>query len=365
MRHYFSFPLQSLTFATFCLALTACQQPPNYGKIEGKTMGTSYHISFALPKGADTAQIQQRIDARLVAINKSMSTYDDTSTIMQFNRANVGEVINIDPDFVQVMADSKQVYQASKGAFDPTVLPLVKLWGFGGKMTVERLNAPPSQAEIEQAKGLLGFDNVIVKDQTIQKTKQGVALDFSAVAKGYGVDVIANVLKNDYKINDYMVEIGGEVATQGKNPQGQGWQLGIDAPVLNSTVTDRQNIAIIAQPTNAKLNIATSGNYRNSLVYGNERISHTIDPTTGKPIVGGAPSVTVAHDTTSLADAWATALTAMPYDKALQLATSQNLAVLFVVHKPNTATQDSHRLEDWDVVETPAMKALRANNAKP
>ncbi|ELA09026.1 ApbE-like lipoprotein [Moraxella macacae 0408225] len=351
-----------------CLAVgvSACQKPPKYQNIEGKTMGTSYHISFEMPKDADVASIQASIDKRLLEINQSMSTYDDTATIMAFNRAKVGEQIQIDPDFIQVLTDAKQIYQASNGAFDPTVMPLVSLWGFGKEMRIDRLQSPPTTAEIDNARRLIDFDSVVLQGNRLSKNKAEVALDFSAIAKGYGVDVVADVLKSDYKINNYMVEIGGEVATFGKNAKGQAWQLGIDEPVINSSVSNRNTIAIIRESKLGKINLATSGNYRNSLVYDGVRYSHTIDPKTGSPVVNGASSVTVVHDTTALADAWATALTAMPYDKALKTAQDNNLAVLFIVHKFNIhKNMDAHsenQQADWQIVETQKMKALREGN---
>lgn len=338
------------------VGLTACQQKPNYQKIAGSTMGTSYHITFSMPQNASLEQIQQRIDARLQEINKSMSTYDDTATIMAFNRAKTGENIEIDKDFVKVFLDSKQVYQASKGAFDPTVMPLVSLWGFGSEKRIDRLQSPPSEQEIQTAKNLIDFDSIVLTDDKLSKQKDGVALDFSAIAKGYGVDVVADVLKNEYKIANYMVEIGGEIATLGKNPQGKFWQLGIDEPVLDSNVQNRQTIAVLSGKDTGKLNLATSGNYRNSLELNGIRYSHTIDPSTANPVVDGAPSVTVLHDSTALADAWATALTAMPYEKALKLAEDNDLAVLFIIAK----TQNPSKTEDWQLVETPKMQVLRA-----
>ena len=347
------------------LGLTACQQPPNYQSIDGKTMGTSYHITFELPKNADVANIQKRIDERLVQINKRMSTYDDTATIMQFNHAKAGQAITIDNDFIKVLQDSKTVYQASNGAFDPTVMPLVALWGFGSEMRIDRLQSPPSKAEIDTAKQLIDFDSIVLNQNQLVKNKDGVALDFSAIAKGYGVDVVADVLKSEYKIQNYMVEIGGEVATLGKNAKGQFWQLGIDEPVINSSVSNRNTIAIIRESATGKINLATSGNYRNSLVFNDIRYSHTIDPTTASPVVDGASSVTVVHDSTALADAWATALTAMPYQKALAMANAQDLAVMFIVHKDmKKANKDSTQLADWQIVETPKMKALRAGTDK-
>ncbi|WP_333614344.1 FAD:protein FMN transferase [Psychrobacter sp.] len=346
------------------LTLSACQQKPDYNNLSGETMGTSYHISYQLPKGADESTIQAAIDKRLQDINDSMSTYQADSTISKFNQLGKDTPIAIDADFSHVLKASRQVYELSGGAFDPTVMPLIETWGFGSTMTVERLQSPPSALEIAQAKALVDFDSVIQKDDNIYKTKDGVGLDFSAVAKGYGVDVIADVLKNTYQIRNYMVEIGGEVATSGVSAQQQPWQIAIDAPIEGSTVSTRQAMAVIRQPINngSSMALATSGNYRNSVVFDGKHYSHTIDPTTGEPIVGGAPSVTVAAATVALADAWATALTAMPYEKALATAKEHDIAALFVILAKGVAADTAtDNVDDWQVVETPAMKTLRAD----
>ena len=346
------------------LALSACQQTPDYNYLSGETMGTSYHISYQLPEDADEAAIQAAIDERLKQINDSMSTYQKDSTISKFNQLSKNTPIIIDADFSRVLEVSRIVYQQSGGAFDPTVMPLVDAWGFGSTMTVERLQSPPTDIEIAQAKALVGFEGVVQKEQTIYKTKDGVGLDFSAVAKGYGVDVIADVLRDKYQIRNYMVEIGGEIATSGVNNQQQPWQIAIDAPIKDSTVSARQTISAIRQPihTDNKMHLATSGNYRNSVVFDSKSYSHTIDPTTGKPIAGGAPSVTVAADSVAAADAWATALTAMPYEKALKVAQEQDLAVMFVVLADGVKMDDAHdSVDDWQVVQTPAMQTLRAD----
>ena len=346
------------------LALSACQQRSDYSKLSGETMGTSYHISYQLPKGANEAAIQVAIDKRLQDINDSMSTYQADSTISKFNQLGKDTPIAIDADFSHVLEASRHVYELSGGAFDPTVIPLIDTWGFGSTMTVERLQSPPTALEITQAKALVDFESVIQKDKTIYKTKDGVGLDFSAVAKGYGVDVIADVLKNDYQIRNYMVEIGGEVATSGVSAQQQPWQIAIDAPIEGSTVSERQTMAVIRQPINNgnTMHLATSGNYRNSVVFDGKHYSHTIDPTTGEPIVGGAPSVTVAAESVALADAWATALTAMPYKKALSVANEHNIAALFVVLADGVSVEAAaDSLDDWQIVQTSAMQGLRAD----
>ncbi|WP_352310867.1 FAD:protein FMN transferase [Psychrobacter sp. W2-37-MNA-CIBAN-0211] len=346
------------------LSISACQQTPDYNYLSGETMGTSYHISYQLPDDADEADIQAAIDKRLQQINDSMSTYQSDSTISKFNQLGRDIPIIIDADFSRVLNVSRVVYEQSGGAFDPTVMPLVDTWGFGSTMTVERLQSPPTALEIAQAKALVDFESIIKKDKSIYKSKGGVGLDFSAVAKGYGVDVIADVLRDNYQIRNYMVEIGGEIATSGVNNQQQPWQIAIDAPIEGSTVSERQTISAIRQPINTttQMHLATSGNYRNSIVFDGKHYSHTIDPTTGEPIVGGAPSVTVAADSVALADAWATALTAMPYKKALKVANEQNLAALFVVLADGIKPSDSlDSIDDWQIVQTSAMKNLRAD----
>lgn len=360
-----SYRVSVLTGVTLSLvALSGCEQKPDYNYLSGETMGTSYHISYQLPEGTDEAAIQSSIDERLKQINDSMSTYQADSTISKFNRLSKNTPITIDEDFSRVLDVSRQVYMQSGGAFDPTVMPLIETWGFGSHMTVDRLQSPPSAEEIAEAYKLIDFEGVIQKDDHLYKNKDGVELDFSAVAKGYGVDVIADVLKNRYQINNYMVEIGGEVSTSGVSGQQQPWQIAIDAPIQGSTVSERQTMASIRQPmkTDNQMHLATSGNYRNSVIFDGKRYSHTIDPVTGKPIAGGAPSVTVASDSVARSDAWATALTAMPYEKALAAAKKHNIAAMFVVLSDDSNPDlDTNNIDNWQIVQTSAMQQLRAD----
>lgn len=336
--------------AIICSAalISACNDQPTYQKIEGQTMGTSYHISYQHPDGVDAKAIQDTIDQRLQAINISMSTYMDDSTISKFNRLPSATPIEIDADFAKVLSDSQSIYQASNHTFDPTVYPLVELWGFGKQMSVERLQSPPNADEIAKAKAVIGLDKVVVNGQSIQKTVDGVGLDFSAIAKGYAVDVIAQTLKDSYGITNYMVEIGGEVATLGQNDKGKPWTLAVDAPVADSSVKTRDTITTLTQPKDGSLHIATSGNYRNSVEYDGVRYSHTINPVTGNPVADGAPSVTVLHDSVALADGWATALTAMPYADALATANREGIQALFIIENSNKT--------GFDIVKTDAMQ---------
>lgn len=329
--------------------LAACSQQSTYQTVSGKTMGTSYHIRFEYADhSSDAASIQAVIDERLQAINDSMSTYQENSTISRFNRLPAKTDLIIDDDFIQVLTDSQTVYQLSNQAFDPTVYPLVRLWGFGGQMSIERLQSPPTEDDIAKAKQWVGLDKVVLNGQKLSKSIDGVELDFSAIAKGYAVDVIANTLHHDYGVVNYMVEIGGEVATLGVNDKGEPWTLGIDAPIIDSGVKNRTVLTTLTQPIGEPMHLATSGGYRNSIEYDGVRFSHTINPITGWPVANNAPSVTVLHDTVALADAWATALTALPYTEALTLANAQGLMAMFVIENPTKT--------GFDIVQTDAMQ---------
>lgn len=291
-------------------------------------MGTSYHITFELPAGVNPKEVQSSIDARLHTINNSMSTYQSDSTISKFNVLKAGQTIQIDADFIKVLSDSRLIYKKSHHAFDPTVYPLVELWGFGAKMSIERLQNPPTPQEINTVRDIIGLDKVVLDGQNLSKTINGVGLDFSAIAKGYGVDTIADVLKSQYQITNYMVEIGGEIATSGVNDKGKAWTLAVDKPIMGSTANSREIMTTIRLSGQS---MATSGNYRNTIEYDGKRYSHTINPNTASPVVGGAPSVTVIADTTALADGWATALTALPQDDAIELASRNDIMALFIL----------------------------------
>ncbi|WP_066802155.1 FAD:protein FMN transferase [Moraxella oblonga] len=321
---YFTLPILALAL------LSACTPTPQttYHKLSGQTMGTSYHITFEAPTEVSVTDVQASIDKRLDEINASMSTYQADSTISKFNALNMGQTITIDPDFIKVLGDSRLIYEKSHHAFDPTVYPLVELWGFGANMSVERLQNPPSEQEIIAVRDKIGLDKVILAKDKLSKTADGVGLDFSAIAKGYGVDVVADVLKSKYQIQNYMVEIGGEVTTLGVNDKGVAWTLAIDKPIMGSTATNREIMTTVSLSGQS---MATSGNYRNAFDYNGQTYSHTINPHTAYPVAGGVPSVTVIADTTAIADGWATALTAIPQDDAIRLANDNNIMALFII----------------------------------
>ena len=305
------------------LLLLSCESGPTVVTLTGAKFGTTYNITVVADQpvpGNLAAMIEESLDR----VDASMSTYKTSSEISQFNRLSVGESIPLSEDFIHVFNVSKTVWQKSNGALEPTVGPLVNLWGFGPDATEDVI---PEVSQIALARTQLGFDRIKVSQfnsgPIISKTGP-VELDFSAVAKGYAVDVIAELLEMN-ALPDYLVEIGGETRVSGYNPEGRPWRLGIQVPQLISEVEQ-----VIALDAGA---VATSGDYRNYFERDGRRYSHTIDPRTGYPIEHSTASVTVVADTCAEADAWATALMVLGYQDGITLADQMNLPVFMIVRE--------------------------------
>lgn len=310
------------------LIISACDSTPRTQvlKINGSTMGTYYHVSWIGDEPEQIEVFQKEVDQRLLAINKSMSTYDPESELSLLNQAGLKQDdkgwISISPDLAEVLGMSLAVWQASNGAFDVTIGPLVNSWGFGPEARAEH---SPSPEKIVTKLAKLGSEYIEL-DSEKQRVRLNKALyiDLSAVAKGWAVDEVAAIFQ-EQGIDSYMVEIGGEVRAQGLKPNKQPWRIAIERPQHELG----QGVALIIELD--RLGIATSGSYRNYFEEDGVRYSHTIDPATGYPINHKLASVTVIHPSTGLADAWATALTVAGPEKGLMLAEENNLAVFMLV----------------------------------
>lgn len=300
------------------VALTAgCDRRPEVLKISGATMGTSYHITVVAEQRSPE-DIEQQIAALLDQVDQSMSTYKPDSELNRLNRAPVDQPFSVSSELMAVLGVSKRVWEESGGAFDPTVGPLVDLWGFGPVDTNDQI---PSAEQINEALMGVGFDKLeIVDDSNVQKLSP-VRLDLSAVAKGYAVDLVANWLESR-TLKRYLVEVGGELRASGLNPDGRPWRLAIEQPELNSGVAQIMEVEAGG--------IATSGDYRNYFEKDGQRYSHEIDSRTGMPIKHNVASVTVIADNCASADAWATALLVMGQD-GIDLANRLNLPVFMLV----------------------------------
>ena len=306
----------------FCVCLLACERQPAFETVvlSGATMGTTYSIKIIVPNGERhlAEKLQVAIDSRLQAFNQSLSTYISDSEIVTLNQAPVGEWLPVSERFLAVLTLSQQISQLSGGAFDATVAPLVNLWGFGPDWKAHKA---PAASDIEQALSSIGYQYIEIDSaQSRIKKLINVSLDFSAVAKGYGVDEIAELLWAE-GFHHFMVEIGGELRLHGHNGEGKTWRIGVESPAAGGKI---RPIAV------SEVGVATSGDYRNYFEQDGVRFSHTIDPTTGRPITHNLASVTVIAATAARADALATAFTVMGGDQAMALAEERGIAIYLI-----------------------------------
>ncbi len=294
--------------------------PFNYS---ASVMGTSFSIKVThLPEGVSVAQLQELIQDRLTLINQSMSTYLNDSELSLLNHADSKVAQTVSLELFKVLAAAQEISQLSGGAFDITVGALVNLWGFGPD--VMRYQTPDAQA-IKQLLANSGYQNLVLdaSAKTVTKKIAGLTMDLSALAKGYAVDAVAELLEAQ-GIADYLVEIGGELRLKGVNLQGKRWRIAIEKP--NSAKRELQKVLPITDKA-----MATSGDYRNFFEQNGQRFSHTIDPRTGYPITHKLASVTILSDTCMQADAWATALMVLGPDVGYQTAVQQKIAAFFII----------------------------------
>jgi len=320
--------------------LGGCAREQPYQQVEGATMGTRYHLRFRPPsRSFDVAALQAAIDTRLEALNASLSTYRPDSLITAFNEAQVGQAIPADADFEQVLTLSRQVHQASRGAFDPTVGALVNLWGFGWPKPERPLTRLPDPAAIDAARGRFDAVEHLSPGQLVKRAP--LRLDFSAIAKGYGVDLVADIVRSQ-GVHHFMAEIGGEVAARGQGPAGGPWRIGIEAP--DPSVTGR----VLARVHLTDGALATSGNYRNFFELEGRRFSHVIDPVSGYPVAQPPVSVSVIAPSVALADAWATAFMVLDEERGLATAEVNQLAVYWVYEdNGGRRTRQSSRMQPY------------------
>jgi thiamine biosynthesis lipoprotein len=288
-------------------------------------MGTTYHVKYyPSEKSQSATAIHEQIEQRLVDINQLMSTYIPDSELSLLNKAEANVEYDLSPDNVEVLTEAIRLHKLSEGAFDVTVGPLVNLWGFGpdGRVTTQ-----PSAEKLAESKEWVGIDKVKLMGNAVVKSYNNTYIDFSSIAKGFGVDELAEVLESE-SITTYMVEVGGELRVKGVKPNGKAWTVAIEKP----EIATRQAQLILPL---GDTGMATSGDYRNYFEENGIRFSHTIDPTTGAPIKHNLASVTVLHPSSMTADALATALNVLGPEKGLEIAEKYDIAAYMLVKSEN------------------------------
>jgi thiamine biosynthesis lipoprotein len=301
-------------------------EPLTFG---GPTMGTSYHVRFTAPKSApvDAQKLQRDVESLLAEIDRQMSTYRDDSELSRFNRAAADEWFALSPATAEVVAAAQEISRRTDGALDVTVGPLVRLWHFGSEKasTARTRFEPPSEAALQSARKLVGYEKLEVRSDppALRKLTEGLEVDLSSIAPGYAVDRIAALL-SQHGIKNFIVEIGGEIRAAGRRDDDKPWRVAIERPLVER----REMYAALAIEDAA---ISTAGDYRKFFVHDGKRYSHIIDPGTGRPVVHGLASVTVAAETCLEADGWDTALLVMGHERGIEHAEQNSIAALFIV----------------------------------
>ncbi|MFY0663313.1 MAG: FAD:protein FMN transferase [Natronospirillum sp.] len=290
-------------------------------RLAGSTMGTSYSVIVYAP-ASEKLRIEIGVQRQLARVVDSMSTYEPRSDISLFNEAAVNTWVPVSSDVVTVVSAALNIAERSNGAFDPTILPLVNIWGFG---PLDRPEEVPTEVELSAALAMLGWEAIETRAEppALRKTAPR-EIDLSAIAKGYGADVVADYLLS-LGYNEFLVELGGDMRISGAKPDGSPWRVGIETP--------EEGIARSAYRVlefNGDAALVTSGDYRNYFEVDGVRYSHTIDPSTGYPVTHNMVSVSVLAENAMLADAWATALVSVGPEQARTLADTYDLSIYLI-----------------------------------
>ena len=334
--------LASAVLALAVAALTGCSFQPEekVWEISGPVFGTSYHINVVLTEDQSRLEtLASGIETELEKVDASMSTWRPDSELSQLNGADdQSQWVPLSDALFEVLARAQDVSELTEGAFDVTIGPVVNLWGFGPEARPEQV---PSDEQLAEALAATGHDKLELRETPpAMRSDVPQYVDLSAIAKGYGVDVVSRYLDSE-GVEAYLVEIGGEVRVRGRKPNGDAWRLAIEQPMSEGRQVNR----VIALESRA---MATSGDYRNYYESNGRRYSHTIDPSTGKPISHNLASVTVIAEDCMTADALATGFNVMGYERAEALATRENIPAYFIIR-----TEDG-----FETHQTPAFSSF-------
>ncbi len=320
----FNMKILFLALLPAMLLIAGCQQQPEIIRLGGDTMGTTWSVTVVHDRQqVSNGDLQTLLENRLVQINQLMSTYDPQSEVSRFNKKQSDSWFPISVETYLVIRQALQISELSGGAFDISVGPLVNLWGFG---TTGRPQQRPTQEEIRSILASVGYQHLELRAHPplLKKDIPALQIDLSAIAKGYAVDALGNVLQQQ-GYQDFLVEIGGEILTAGRRPGKQLWRIAVEKPV-----EETREVGTILTMTGTAM--ATSGNYRNFYVEDGQRYVHTIDPVSGQPIIHKLASATVLDPSCARADALATTLMVMGEEKAIAFSEKHDIPVYLMIH---------------------------------
>lgn len=324
-------------FIFFTLITCSYQDKSNFKKFEGMALGTSFHLTF---EDTDDQIIEKQIDSLFYLVNRSMSTYIQNSDISKINRGDTSVVI--DDMFKEVFLKSKKIFKETNGAFDPTIGILVNAWGFGPGKKLNDLN----KKSVDSLLMYVGFDKVKVKDHKIVKEHPETFLDFNANAKGYAVDIIGRFFEKK-NINNYLVEIGGEIRARGLNQNKQIWKVAIEKPNFDGSRSFQTTIELMNE------SIATSGNYRKFKINDQtgEKFAHTMDTKTGYPSKSNLLSTSViAKLDCADVDGYATAMMAMGFEESKAFLLKHPKLKVFLIYSDENGEMQTFSTDNLKVV---------------
>lgn len=299
-------------------------------EMSGPTMGTTFTVKVVQPANAPVPddELKDTVAAALDRVDTLMSTYRPDSEVSRFNASATTDPFPIAPETAEVLACALKVSEQTVGAFDVTIAPIVNAYGFGPE---GRRTSTPTDEELEALRAKTGYSKLEldVDAPSVRKTQPDVTLDLNSIAPGFAADLIGRGLEA-HGIENYMVEVGGEIRARGTNYEGEAWRAGIEKPAEGERTVQR------ALPLE-NLSLATSGDYRDFYMQDGVRISHTIDARTGRPVTHNLASVSVLHEDCMWADAYATAITALGPDDGLLMAKILELPALFILREPDGA----------------------------
>lgn len=335
-----AFPLAFLAVLLGFLFFWGSSSPASIRQLSGLTMGTSYRIQLVdLPAGKSEQQIGLEISALLTEMDKGIfSTYADSSELSRLNRYPINTPFAASLHLIEVLSLAIEISELTDGAFDVTIGPLVNLWGFGPEINPN--DAVPADSDIAARRSQVGFKNIVIDRDAAEITKlRSLFVDLSAVAKGYGVDQLANYF-DELGVESYFLEIGGELKIKGLKPGGLSWVPAIEAPVDSAS-----QVYQVFFSRGESIAVAGSGDYRNYFEYDGVRYSHEIDPRTGYPINHSLAATYVIDESAATADALATAFMIMGLEESRALATSMGQAVYFIYKNGDDGFRDYASLE--------------------
>ncbi|MEE9355140.1 MAG: FAD:protein FMN transferase [Methylococcaceae bacterium] len=311
------------------LLIAACSSP-ELNKISGFTQGTTYQITYWTTETKEHKKLKTLIQKELQRIDEELSNYRPDSTIEGFNQQNSTEKYYVGTEIANLIKTAKKVNKLSLGCYDLTIKPLFDLWGFQGEtLTV------PTEATISKSRQQMGMSKINIFEKNLaQKKHPKLQLDLSSIAQGYSVEKISQILEQQ-GLDNYLVEIGGELKAHGHKPNQQSWRVAIEQPLPGARVLHK----IITIANEQSLAVMTSGTYRHYFDNHGKRYSHILDARTGRPVEHDLVSVTVINKDPIIADAWSTALLCMGQEAGLKLANQQDIAALFIQQQDKTLVE--------------------------